>query len=102
MFMKNLANTAEYSLGQGQTQNTALQKQYGIRRNYANQHFLLFPFKSSGQDLCKAYSNFFFLSQILDAWHPLEKAQYPKYFALRDVRKREYIERYEKKYGTDQ
>merc|ERR1712243_356331 len=36
---------------------------------------------------------------IQDAWHPLEKAQYPEYFARRDVWKREFIERYIKKYG---
>ncbi|KAK6177998.1 hypothetical protein SNE40_012845 [Patella caerulea] len=36
---------------------------------------------------------------ILDSWHPLEKAQYPEYFARREVRKREFIERWEKKYG---
>ncbi|XP_025115627.1 NADH dehydrogenase [ubiquinone] 1 beta subcomplex subunit 9-like [Pomacea canaliculata] len=36
---------------------------------------------------------------ILDVWHPLEKAQYPEYFALREIRKKEFIERWEKKYG---
>lgn len=36
---------------------------------------------------------------VLDYWHPLEKAQYPEYFALREQRKKEYIERWEKKYG---
>ncbi|KAK3576370.1 hypothetical protein CHS0354_018918 [Potamilus streckersoni] len=39
---------------------------------------------------------------ILDTWHPLEKAQYPEYFARRDVRKREFIERWEKKYGKSE
>ncbi|XP_022688544.1 NADH dehydrogenase [ubiquinone] 1 beta subcomplex subunit 9-like [Varroa jacobsoni] len=33
---------------------------------------------------------------VLDYWHPLEKAQYPKYFATREKRKLEYIEMYEK------
>jgi len=32
-------------------------------------------------------------------WHPLERAQYPEYFARRHQRKLEYIERWEKKYG---
>jgi NADH dehydrogenase (ubiquinone) 1 beta subcomplex subunit 9 len=32
-------------------------------------------------------------------WHPLERAQYPEYFARREQRKKEYIERWEKKYG---
>ncbi|CAG5118070.1 unnamed protein product [Candidula unifasciata] len=36
---------------------------------------------------------------ILDTWHPFEKAQYPEYFALREIRKKEYIERWEKQYG---
>ncbi|OQR66346.1 NADH:ubiquinone dehydrogenase-like [Tropilaelaps mercedesae] len=33
---------------------------------------------------------------VLDAWHPLEKAQYPKYFATREKRKLEFIEMCEK------
>ncbi|XP_076449718.1 NADH dehydrogenase [ubiquinone] 1 beta subcomplex subunit 9-like [Babylonia areolata] len=36
---------------------------------------------------------------LLDIWHPYEKAQYPEYFARREIRKREFIERWEKKYG---
>uniref|UniRef100_A0A0B6Y428 NADH dehydrogenase [ubiquinone] 1 beta subcomplex subunit 9 n=1 Tax=Arion vulgaris TaxID=1028688 RepID=A0A0B6Y428_9EUPU len=36
---------------------------------------------------------------IVDTWHPFEKAQYPEYFALREIRKKEYIERWEKQYG---
>jgi len=32
-------------------------------------------------------------------WHPYEKAQYPEYFAVREKRKQEYIDRWEKKYG---
>ncbi|KFM67398.1 NADH dehydrogenase [ubiquinone] 1 beta subcomplex subunit 9, partial [Stegodyphus mimosarum] len=36
---------------------------------------------------------------VLDYWHPLEKARYPEYFARREQRKLEYIERWEKKYG---
>ena len=37
---------------------------------------------------------------MLDKWHPLEKAQYPEYFALREIRKKEFVERWETKYGT--
>ena len=37
--------------------------------------------------------------QMLDTWHPLEKAQYPEYFARRDKRKEEYITRWEERYG---
>lgn len=36
---------------------------------------------------------------ILDYWHPLEKAQYPEYFACREQRKQEYIKWYEERYG---
>uniref|UniRef100_A0A6M2E3J4 NADH dehydrogenase [ubiquinone] 1 beta subcomplex subunit 9 n=1 Tax=Amblyomma tuberculatum TaxID=48802 RepID=A0A6M2E3J4_9ACAR len=36
---------------------------------------------------------------VLDYWHPLEKAQYPEYFARREERKKEYVENWEKQYG---
>jgi NADH dehydrogenase (ubiquinone) 1 beta subcomplex subunit 9 len=36
---------------------------------------------------------------VLDYWHPLEKAQYPEYFARREQRKLEYVAWWEKKYG---
>lgn len=36
---------------------------------------------------------------VLDYWHPLEKAQYPDYFARREQRKKEYVEWWEKTYG---
>lgn len=36
---------------------------------------------------------------VLDYWHPLEKAQYPKYFATREKRKQEYIKMWEEEYG---
>ena len=36
---------------------------------------------------------------ILDYWHPMEKAMYPKYFATREQRKKEYEEFYRKQYG---
>ncbi|XP_037024696.1 NADH dehydrogenase [ubiquinone] 1 beta subcomplex subunit 9 [Bradysia coprophila] len=36
---------------------------------------------------------------ILDYWHPLEKAQYPEYFARREQRKKEYVIWWEKQYG---
>lgn len=36
---------------------------------------------------------------ILDYWHPLEKAQYPEYFARREQRKKEYVMWWEKTYG---
>ncbi|KAM3188191.1 hypothetical protein ACTXT7_000770 [Hymenolepis weldensis] len=36
---------------------------------------------------------------FLDLWHPLEKQQYPDYFALREKRKAEFMERWKKRYG---
>ncbi|KAF5301142.1 hypothetical protein FQR65_LT08972 [Abscondita terminalis] len=39
---------------------------------------------------------------ILDYWHPLEKAQYPEYFARRELRKKEFVEMWQKKYGKSQ
>uniref|UniRef100_A0A069DPJ6 NADH dehydrogenase [ubiquinone] 1 beta subcomplex subunit 9 n=1 Tax=Panstrongylus megistus TaxID=65343 RepID=A0A069DPJ6_9HEMI len=36
---------------------------------------------------------------VLDYWHPLEKAQYPKYFATREKRKEEFIKMWEEEYG---
>ncbi|XP_031624853.1 NADH dehydrogenase [ubiquinone] 1 beta subcomplex subunit 9 [Contarinia nasturtii] len=39
---------------------------------------------------------------VLDYWHPLEKAQYPDYFARREQRKKEYVIWWEKQYGKSQ
>ncbi|XP_073823512.1 NADH dehydrogenase (ubiquinone) B22 subunit [Musca autumnalis] len=36
---------------------------------------------------------------VLDYWHPLEKAQYPEYFATREQRKKEFVAWWEKQYG---
>ncbi|EDW76108.1 NADH dehydrogenase [ubiquinone] 1 beta subcomplex subunit 9 [Drosophila tropicalis] len=36
---------------------------------------------------------------LLDYWHPLEKAQYPEYFAKREQRKKEFVVWWEKQYG---
>ncbi|KAJ8303453.1 hypothetical protein KUTeg_019849 [Tegillarca granosa] len=35
---------------------------------------------------------------LKNTWHPMEKAQYPEYFAKREIRKREFLESWEKKY----
>lgn len=48
--------------------------------------------------MCLSLIIIFFL-QLLDFWSSHEKAQYPEYFALRDIRKKEFIERWEKQYG---
>ncbi|CAH1780491.1 unnamed protein product [Owenia fusiformis] len=37
---------------------------------------------------------------LLDTWTPLEKARYPEYFARREIRKEEYIKRWQEKYGN--
>lgn len=36
---------------------------------------------------------------VIDYWHPLEKAQYPEYFAKREQRKTEFVAWWEKQYG---
>jgi len=36
---------------------------------------------------------------VLDYWHPLEKAHYPEYFARRELRKKQFVEMWEKQYG---
>lgn len=38
--------------------------------------------------------------QLLDYWHPMEKALYPKYFARREQRKREYVKLWHKMYNV--
>ncbi|XP_044255879.1 NADH dehydrogenase [ubiquinone] 1 beta subcomplex subunit 9-like [Tribolium madens] len=35
---------------------------------------------------------------IIDYWHPLEKAQYPEYFARREERKREFVKFWQKQF----
>ncbi|XP_033755275.1 NADH dehydrogenase [ubiquinone] 1 beta subcomplex subunit 9-like [Pecten maximus] len=37
---------------------------------------------------------------VFDAYHPLEKAAYPKYFAKRELAKRDHILWWEKTYGN--
>jgi NADH dehydrogenase (ubiquinone) 1 beta subcomplex subunit 9 len=36
---------------------------------------------------------------VVDYWHPLEKAQYPDYFARREQRKKEYLAIWDKNFG---
>ncbi|XP_011428953.3 NADH dehydrogenase [ubiquinone] 1 beta subcomplex subunit 9 [Magallana gigas] len=43
----------------------------------------------------------YFPDYTIDYWHPLEKAQYPKYFATREIRKMEHILWWHEKYGAD-
>lgn len=37
---------------------------------------------------------------VLDYWSEEEKARYPEYFAKREQLKKEYVEYWEKKFGT--
>lgn len=37
---------------------------------------------------------------VLDYWHPIEKAAFPKYFALREQRKKEFIKFWERNYAN--
>ena len=37
---------------------------------------------------------------LLDIWHPVEKAQYPEYFARREKRKEEWIKFYQENYAN--
>lgn len=39
---------------------------------------------------------------MLDLWHPLEKAQYPYYFERREQLKKEFIQTWERKYPGHQ
>ncbi|KAI4469020.1 nadh-ubiquinone oxidoreductase b22 subunit [Holotrichia oblita] len=36
---------------------------------------------------------------MVDHWHPLEKAQYPTYFAKREELKKKFVDEWTKKYG---
>ncbi|ERL86856.1 NADH dehydrogenase [ubiquinone] 1 beta subcomplex subunit 9 [Dendroctonus ponderosae] len=36
---------------------------------------------------------------VVDYWHPLEKAQYPEYFARREQRKKEFVKAWISQYG---
>lgn len=36
---------------------------------------------------------------ILDYWHPLEKARYPDFFARRELRKKEYLAKWDLQFG---
>lgn len=37
----------------------------------------------------------------MDMWHPLEKAQYPQYFAKREELKKKFVEMWKEQYGED-
>ncbi|PAA55041.1 hypothetical protein BOX15_Mlig025187g2 [Macrostomum lignano] len=61
-----------------------------------------FPFRWPNDPGGVAFGRWqYYPDALLDLWHPLEKAQYPDYFARREQRKKEYIERWHQKYGQD-
>lgn len=37
----------------------------------------------------------------LDMWHPLERAQYPTYFAKREEMKKKFVEMWKEQYGSN-
>ncbi|XP_012280016.1 NADH dehydrogenase [ubiquinone] 1 beta subcomplex subunit 9 [Orussus abietinus] len=69
----------------------------GEEELFKYQHYLPIQFPNSPGGI--AYDREVILPDwILDYWHPIEKAMYPKYFALREKRKKEYIEFFDKQY----
>lgn len=54
-------------------------------------------YSPGGVQYCPQYHNV--PDVMLDLWHPLEKSQYPYYFARREQRKLEYIKLYEGEWG---
>lgn len=58
-----------------------------------------FPYSPGGT----AYERYpVYPDALIDVWHPMEKAFYPKYFARRESRKKDYVEWYNKVYPQDQ
>ena len=65
---------------------------------FKNEHPVLkrFPYSVGG---CAYQRDAVIPDWVLDYWDPIEKAFYPKYFAKREQRKKDYIEFYKKTYG---
>ncbi|CAL8100096.1 unnamed protein product [Calicophoron daubneyi] len=62
-----------------------------------------FPFKYPTAPGGVAYERDSHMYDIqLDFWHPLEKLQYPDYFARREKRKKEFIEQWVERYGPQE
>lgn len=70
----------------------------GERELWLNRHPQpkLFPYSPGG--VCYERTTYY-PDVVLDFWHPLEKAQFPYYFAKREQRKKEMIEYWESTYG---
>ncbi|CAF1260873.1 unnamed protein product [Adineta steineri] len=58
-------------------------------------------FLTHSQRVCRLYRALFAPThrEHWPARHPLEKAQYPPYFAMREKRKKAYMDWYVKRYG---
>jgi len=70
----------------------------GERENYKHSHPIPKKFANSPGG-CAYARDVEPADWVLDYWHPLEKAQYPEYFARREQRKKEYVIWWEKQYG---
>ncbi|XP_047369048.1 NADH dehydrogenase [ubiquinone] 1 beta subcomplex subunit 9 [Vespa velutina] len=71
--------------------------QEGEEELFHKQHFQPYAYPESPGGV--AYKrNPLIPDSVLDSWDPIEKAMYPKYFARREQRKKEYTEWYFKQY----
>lgn len=67
---------------------------------FLKQHYQLKKFPDSPGG-CAYERTFNCPDWVLDYWHPIEKAMYPKYFATREKRKIEYEEFFKRNYGKE-
>lgn len=61
--------------------------------------FILLDAYSPGGICYERYPNV--PDDVVDCWHPLEKARYPHYFAKREAAKEAYAKLYEKRWGIN-
>lgn len=72
----------------------------GEKELFSKQHYQPITFANSATGI--AYGRVAHCPDyVLDYWHPLEKAMYPKYFARREQMKAEYEEWYYKTYPEE-
>lgn len=72
----------------------------GEKELFSKQHYQPIRFANSATGI--AYKRERIVPDwVLDYWHPLEKAQYPKYFARREQMKDEYVEWYFQQYPEE-
>lgn len=68
-------------------------------QNIKFQFLILFTVPTSPYAGCAYSKEVLIPDWVLDFWHPLEKARFPKYFETREKRKKEYLEMWNKMYG---